>query len=125
MQHWQEVDATLAGSECNTGRKWMQHWQEVDATLQTQLLHACLKKTCDAIVLTDVCDIIATVKGNPRMKSFGEHMKMEWEKGVCCHSVCACACVERVNVYCMCTCMWHCTRQGCLLLLNVVEGASH
>ena len=84
MQHWQEVK---------------QHWQEVNATLQTQLLHACLKKTCDAKVLTEVCDIIATVKGNPSMKSFGEHMKTEWEKGVCCHSVCACACVERVNVY--------------------------
>ena len=56
--------------------------QEVKATLQAQLLHACLKKTCDAKALTDVCDIIATVKGNPRMKSFGEHMKMEWEKGV-------------------------------------------
>ena len=56
--------------------------QEVKATLQAQLLHACLKKTCDAKALTDVCDIIATVKGNPRMKSFGEHMKTEWEKGV-------------------------------------------
>ena len=56
--------------------------QEVNATLQTQLLHACLKKTCDRTALTNVCDIIATVKGNPRMKSFGEHMRMEWEKGV-------------------------------------------
>ena len=53
-----------------------------DNTQQSQLLHACLKKTCDAKALTDVCDIIATVKGNPRMKSFGEHMKREWEKGV-------------------------------------------
>ena len=55
--------------------------QEANATLQAQLLHACLKKTCDAKALTDVCDIIATVKGNPRMKLFGEHMKTEWEKG--------------------------------------------
>ena len=77
----------------------MQHWQEVNATLQAQLLHACLKKTCDAKALTDVCDIIAMVKGNPRMKSFGEHMKTECEKGVCCHSVCTCACVECVNVH--------------------------
>ena len=53
-----------------------------DNTQQSLLLHACLKKTCDAKALTDVCDIIATVKGNPRMKSFGEHMKTEWEKGV-------------------------------------------
>ena len=53
-----------------------------DNTQQSLLLHACLKKTCDAKALTDVCDIIATVKGNPRMKSFGEDMKTEWEKGV-------------------------------------------
>ena len=53
-----------------------------DGTQQSQLLHACLKRTCNAKALTDVCDIIATVKGNPRMKSFGEHMKTEWEKGV-------------------------------------------
>ena len=56
--------------------------QEANATLQAQLLHACLKKKCDVKALTDVCDIIAKVEGNPRMKSFGEHMKMEWEKGV-------------------------------------------
>ena len=56
--------------------------QEVNTTLQDQLLHACLKKTCDPKALTDVCDIIAMVKGNPRMKSFEEHMKTEWEKGV-------------------------------------------
>ena len=56
--------------------------QNEDNTQQSLLLHACLKKTCDAKAFTDVCDIIATVKGNPRMKSFGEHMKTEWEKGV-------------------------------------------
>ena len=88
-QHWQEVNATLAGSEATLAGS--------EATLQILLLHACLKKTCDAKALTDVCDIIATVKGNPRMKSLGEHMKMEWEKGVCCHSVCACACLRRVK----------------------------
>ena len=49
--------------------------QEVNATLQAQLLHACLKKTCDPKALTDVCDIIATVKGNPKMKLFGEHIE--------------------------------------------------
>ena len=53
-----------------------------DGTQQSQLLHACLKRTCNAKALTDVCDIIAMMKGNPRMKSFGEHMKTEWEKGV-------------------------------------------
>ena len=60
--------------------------QEVNATLQAQLLHACLKKTCDAAALMDVCDVIAMVKGNRRMKSFGSHLKTEWEKGVCSQS---------------------------------------
>ena len=77
--------------------------QEVNATLQAQLLHVCLKKKCDAKALTNVCDIIAMVKGNPRMKSFGEYMKAEWEKSMCCHSVCVCACDECVNVH-MCVC---------------------
>ena len=65
-----------------------------DATQQAQLLHACLKKTCDTKTLTDVCNIIAAVKGNPKMKSFGEDMKTEWEKGVSQrHSVHVCACI--------------------------------
>ena len=62
MQHWQEVnvtlagsEATLAGSECNTANSAPSCMLEED--------------------MTDVCDIIATVKGNPRMKSFGKHMK--------------------------------------------------
>lgn len=54
--------------------------QEVNATVQNQLLHACLKEKCNIEALTDVCGIISMVKGNPRMKSFGEHMKTEWEK---------------------------------------------
>ena len=97
--------------------------QEVNATLQAQFLHACLKKTCNAKALMDVCDIIAMVKGNPRMKSFGSHLKTEWEKGVCGHSVCACVCDECVNAYisaytlCAHTHegMKHCTRYGCPL----------
>ena len=61
--------------------------QEVNATVQTQLLHACLKEKCNTKALTDVYDIISMVKGNPRMKSFGEYMKTEWEKSWCCHRV--------------------------------------
>ena len=48
-----------------------------DGTQQSQLLRACLKKTCDAETLMDVCDVIAMVKGNRRMKSFGSHLKTE------------------------------------------------
>ena len=75
--------------------------QEMNATVQAQLLHACLKKTCDAKALMDVCDIIATVKGNPRMKSFGEHMKTEWVKGVCWYSPWYVCCLH----YCA-VCLW-------------------
>lgn len=65
--------------------------QNMDATQQAQLLHACLKKTCDMKALTDVCDIIAKVNGNPKMKSLGEDMKTElgkrcvWLQCVCVH----------------------------------------
>ena len=94
-----------------------------DSTQQSQLLHACLKKTCDVEALLDVCDVIAMVKGNRRMKSFGSHLKTEWEKGVCGHSVCACVWEECVNVYIsaytlcahMPEGMKHCTRYGCPL----------
>ena len=91
-----------------------------DATQQNQLLHACLKKKCTAKALTDVCDIITKVKGNPKMKSFGVDMKMEWEKGVCCHCVCACVCDECVNVcrhtlcvVCGCVCVYACMDAYC------------
>ena len=73
--------------------------QEVNATLQAQLLHGFLKKTCDAAALMDVCDVIFMVKGNRRMKSFGSHLKTEWEKGVCIHSICACVWEECVHAY--------------------------
>ena len=73
--------------------------QEVNATQQSQLLHAFLKKTCDAEALMDVCNVIAMVKGNRRMKSLGSHLKTEWEKGVCIHSICACVWEKCVNAY--------------------------
>ena len=62
--------------------------EERDASQQNQLLHARLKKTCTVKALMDVCDIITMVKGNPRMKSLGEDMKTELEKGLC--STCIC-----------------------------------
>ena len=64
-----------------------------DNTQQSQLLHACLKKTCDVEALIDVCNLIAMVKGNRRMKSFGSHLKTEWEKGECSQSGSMCMCL--------------------------------
>ena len=56
--------------------------QEMDAIQQNQHLHACLKKTCTVNALMVVCDIITMVKGNPKMKSLGEDIKTELEKGL-------------------------------------------
>ena len=57
--------------------------QQLNASQQNQFLHARLKRTCTAEDLKDVCDIITAVKGNPRMRSLGQAMKTELEKGLC------------------------------------------
>ena len=56
--------------------------RETNSTQQNQLLHACLKKKCTVEALMIVCDIITKVNGNPRLKSLGEDMKTELEKGL-------------------------------------------
>ena len=67
--------------------------KEMDSSQQNQLLHACLRKTCTVKALMDVCDIIAKVKGNPKLKSLGEDMKTELEKGLSCVGFSICICV--------------------------------
>ena len=56
--------------------------QETNPTQKNQLLHACLKKKCTLEALMVVCDVITEVKGNPKLKSLGEDMKTELEKGL-------------------------------------------
>ena len=42
---------------------------------QSQFLHAQLVKRCTAEALRDVCDILVSVEGNPKMRSLGKDMK--------------------------------------------------
>ena len=46
-----------------------------------QFLHWTLVQNCTKEALETVCDIIAAVKGNPKMKSLGESMKRRLETG--------------------------------------------
>ena len=78
--------------------------QKTNPTQQNQLLHACLKKKCTVKALMIVCDIITKVKGNPKLKSLGEDMKTELEKGL--SYVGYYACVHYcASWYAICECM--------------------
>ena len=62
--------------------------QEIGTSRQNRLLHARLKKTCTVEALMDACDIITMVEGNPKLKSLGQDMKTELEKGLSCVGEC-------------------------------------
>ena len=66
-----------------------------DAAEQNQFLHAHLVRTCTEEALMTVCDVIISVKGNPKMRALGKDMKRMLE-GMCCVSctqeVCRCDC---------------------------------
>ena len=53
----------------------------LDPTQQNQFLHLILKEKCTEDAFETVCDIITTVKGNPKMKALGESMKRRLETG--------------------------------------------
>ena len=74
-----------------------------DATQQNQILHRCLKRSCDEEALMEVCDMIIAVRGNRKMNSLGREMKCELEKGMraCVH---VCACVLCIGG-CKCACV--------------------
>ena len=58
---------------------------------QNEILHDCLQRTCTKEALMDVCNIIVTVKGHPKMHQLGEAMKSR----LC----------TQVNV--LCACVWN------------------
>ena len=55
-----------------------------------QILHNCLQRTCTKEDLMEVCDIIVTVKGHPKMRQLGETMK----KRLCTGTGVVCLCME-------------------------------
>ena len=64
-----------------------------DAKQQNEILHRCLRRSCDEEALMEVCDMMIAVRGNRKMNSLGRDMKCELE-GI---SLCVCGCV-RVHV---------------------------
>ena len=52
-----------------------------DAAEQSQFLHAHLVRTCTREALMTVCNVIISVKGNPKMRALGKDMKDMLEGG--------------------------------------------
>ena len=76
-----------------------------DPTEQNKFLHLYLKEKCTEDAFHLVCDIISSVKGNPKMSVLGTAMKRRLETGNCvnmCVCVCVCVCA------CVCVCMHVC-----------------
>ena len=62
-----------------------------DARQQNEILHRCLKRSCDKKALMEVCGMMIAVRGNRKMNSLGNDMKCQLEKGICvCMHVCMC-----------------------------------
>ena len=64
-----------------------------DPMEQNEHLHHCLKRSCTTDALRRACEIIISVRGNPRMAALGRDMKrlLEGKSSVCsCVSVCLC-----------------------------------
>ena len=60
---------------------------------RSAILHEHLKRTCTEEAFKTVCDIIASIQGNPKMSALGNHMQRSLESGVCvcvCVRVCVC-----------------------------------
>ena len=60
-------------------------------THRSEILHEYLKRTCTEEAFRTVCDIIGSVRGNPRMSALGKDMQRSLESGVCvcvCMSIC-------------------------------------
>ena len=50
---------------------------------QNAILHNCLQRTCTKEALMQVCDIIVSVRGHPKMRELGEAMKRRLHTGTC------------------------------------------
>ena len=48
---------------------------------QNEILHDCLQRTCTKEALMEVCGIIVSVRGHPRMRELGEAMKRRLHTG--------------------------------------------
>ena len=67
-----------------------------DKKQQNEFLHTLLRDKCTTEALMTVCDLVIAVRGNPKMRRFGEDLKRALDTGVClsaCVFMCVCTCV--------------------------------
>ena len=85
-----------------------------DSKQQNEILHRCLKRSCDEEALMEVCDMMIAVDGNRRMNTLGRKMKCKLEgkkivKLVVCVLACkwsAFMCVDGTScLYVQCECI--------------------
>ena len=73
-----------------------------DAQQQNEILHRCLKRSCDEEALMEVCGMMIDVDGNRKMNALGQKMKCKLEgKKIVQHVVCACVvsiCVDGQSI---------------------------
>ncbi len=50
---------------------------------QNEILHDCLQRMCTKEALMEVCDIIVSMRGLPKMRQLGEAMKRRLQTGKC------------------------------------------
>ena len=93
------------------------------STQQNEILHACLKRSCDEEALMEVCDMMIAVQGNRKVNALGREMKNKLKKGtlvnydIVCVYVCMCInwCVASVTfnvLVCIMFCQFYlCTVQ--------------
>ena len=53
-----------------------------DPQQQNQFLHVILKQKCTVEALKTACDLIITVKGNPKMRALGNNMREKLDRFV-------------------------------------------
>lgn len=56
--------------------------RKADVTQQNQYLHECLMRKCTKEALMDVCNVMTSVRGNPKMNALGKDMRRRVQ-GIC------------------------------------------
>ena len=56
--------------------------RQAGVTQRNQYLHECLKRKCTKEALMEVCNVMAAVKGNPKINALGKDMRRR-VKGIC------------------------------------------
>ena len=97
-----------------------------DKKQKNEFLHTLLRDKCTTEALMTVCDLVIAVRGNPKMKRFGEDLKRALEAGVClsaCVFICTRVCTCELPLYLtMCPCVSMCV---CVHVCVCVSACVH